>query len=712
MTYIDIFQNHFKIILPEFFFISAILIILIYGTLYNASVYYKYPILTYSIGYLSIQSLLITLWLTINAQQCWASSVVIFNNVLIMDDFTLFVKTIVLLGSLATIFISFNYILNQKMSARINEYMVLILFSTLSMLLVISSFDLISMYLAIELQSLSFYVLAAFQRNNEFSTEAGLKYFILGALASGLLLFGESLIYGFTGLTNFEELTKLISVLPETANSQTLSSSSSAIITWLAWFPFFSYNFTYIQIVTIGLFFIIIAFLFKISAVPFHLWTPDVYEGAPTSVTAFFSITPKIAVLALLLRLCMYTFYDLIDSWQFLIIFSSFLSMLIGTLGAIHQNKIKRLFAYSSIAHVGYLLISLGTGTIESIEALLIYAVLYTLTILNVFSIILVMSKENFNIHESKDDNLVASQLAELPKIHYQPTILHLRNITETYPLNDFLNFKNRQLKSSIGGDGKEAGVKKSEEEEAQNTSSKLGLTLQISSSKIKLFEKSYNSFKLRWTSLAQGNPIWDPYHALKQTTFPSSYILRGDESPEEYLKKQDIKTLSINDTRIITHFKTSNIMLGNQLRLPYFRGPKEKKTKYIKHITDFSTLAKTNPILALTAAIIFFSNAGIPPLAGFYGKLNVFLTAVENSMYFLALSGILCSVIGTFYSIRLVKIIYYHNMSEKKWNFYQPISKENAIILALTFFFTLFFFLSPSFLFITAHSAALSLCI
>ncbi len=158
----------------------------------------------------------ITLFLVINSLNIGPSSIVIFGNTLIVDDFTLFVKTMVLLGSLATILISFNYTLNQKMSARINEYMILILFSTLSMLLVVSSFDLISMYLAIELQSFSFYVLAAFQRNNEFSTEAGLKYFILGALASGLLLFGESLIYGFTGLTNFEELTKLISVLPET----------------------------------------------------------------------------------------------------------------------------------------------------------------------------------------------------------------------------------------------------------------------------------------------------------------------------------------------------------------------------------------------------------------------------------------------------------------------------------------------------------------
>lgn len=208
MTYIDIFQ--IKIIIPEFYFINAILIILIYGILYNASIYYKYPILTYSIGLLSIQSLLITLLLLTNNLNTNLSSIIIFNNVLIMDDFTLFSKYIIIISCIITIIISINYTLNQKISSRINEYLILILFSTLSMLLIISSFDLISMYLSIELQSLSFYVLAAFKRNNEYSTESGLKYFILGALSSGLLLFGETIIYGFTGLTNFEELTKFM----------------------------------------------------------------------------------------------------------------------------------------------------------------------------------------------------------------------------------------------------------------------------------------------------------------------------------------------------------------------------------------------------------------------------------------------------------------------------------------------------------------------
>lgn len=203
--------------------------------------------------------MLITLFLIVYGP--WASPAkraVIFNGALTIDAFGSLTQIIVLISAIATILMSFNYIKNQKMYARAHEYMVLILFSTLSMLFIVSSFDLISMYLAIELQSLSFYVLAAFQRNNEFSTEAGLKYFVLGALSSGLLLFGESLLYGFTGLANFEELARLFTLSPELA----LLSST----------PFQTASFfTFGDIIGISLLFILVAFLFKISAVPFHM---------------------------------------------------------------------------------------------------------------------------------------------------------------------------------------------------------------------------------------------------------------------------------------------------------------------------------------------------------------------------------------------------------------------------------------------------------
>jgi proton-translocating NADH-quinone oxidoreductase chain N len=393
MEHFDIFQNHFKTLIPELFFISSTFVLLLYGVIYNPSAYYKFPILTKPIGWLAIQTLFITVLLLVNHQT--EASSVILNNVLINDDFTLVIKTIILLSALSSILISLDYMGTKNQKINSFELILLILFSTLGMLFIISSYDLITMYLAIELQSLSFYVIAAFQRNNEFSTEAGLKYFILGALSSGILLFGESILYGFTGITNFEELCKLFTASKNPVNETFIADASYQL------YPEWIDKIAPSSAAVLGLFFILIAFLFKIGAVPFHMWTPDVYEGAPTSVTAFFAITPKIAIIALMLRLTIYTFYDLIEAWQLIIVICAFLSMFVGTFGAINQNKIKRLFAYSSIAHVGYLLIALSTGTIESIESLLVYIIIYILMIINVFGILLVMAKEDFHVHQS-----------------------------------------------------------------------------------------------------------------------------------------------------------------------------------------------------------------------------------------------------------------------------------------------------------------------
>lgn len=600
--------NQMEIIMyqPELYLMSAIMLILTYGTLYNASRKHRYPVMTYGIGYLCIQTLIITLALTGNgaaSMPAWGPSIAnvgILNGTLIVDTFATFVKTIVLIGTTITLLITIKYTLNKKMAARINEYMILILFGTLSALLLVSSFDLLSLYLAIELQSLSFYVLAAFQRNNEFSSEAGLKYFILGALSSGLLLFGESIIYGLTGITNFEELTKFLAG-PETSMISEMKIG-----------------------IPIGLSFISVAFLFKLSAVPFHLWTPDVYEGAPTSVTAYFAITPKIAILGLLIRLYMYTFYDWIESWQQIIMISALLSMFIGTLGAINQMKIKRLYAYSSIAHVGYLLIGLATGTIESIEAVLIYITLYVVVVMGTFSILLVMAKENFSIQKNYGYGY---------------------GYGNAYG-NGYGNGNgNGYGYGNVNGNGNGNGIYKPTERYLNYVTEGQG--------------------ELR-KKLIQGNPMWEP---------------------KEYLRREGKRSLKLSETR-------------------------GKIIKSGKHINEFSGLAKTNPILAFTAAMIFFSNAGIPPLAGFYGKLNVFLAAIENMQYVLALGGILCSVIGTFYSIRLVKIVYFHSIKEQTWQFYQSISKENGLVLGLTLAFTLFFCFAPSYLFLCAHSAALSLCI
>ncbi|CAM6002309.1 unnamed protein product [Sphagnum balticum] len=241
------------------------------------------------------------------------------------------------------------------------ESIILILMSTCSMLFMISAFDLITMYLAIELQSLCFYVLAASKRNSEFSTEAGLKYFILGAFSSGILLFGCSLIYGFTGVTNLEELAKIF-----TTPSSNLGSKVPLAV----------------------------GFLFKITAVPFHMWAPDVYEGSPTNITAFFSVAPKIAILANMLRVFMYSFYD--PMWQQLFVFCSVASMILGAFAALSQNKIKRLLAFSSIGHIGYLLIGFSCGTIEGIQSLLIGLFIYVFMTMNIFTVILALRQNRF----------------------------------------------------------------------------------------------------------------------------------------------------------------------------------------------------------------------------------------------------------------------------------------------------------------------------
>jgi NADH-quinone oxidoreductase subunit N len=233
------------------------------------------------------------------------------------------------------------------------------------MLCLVSTNDLLALYMSIELMSLSFYILASYKRNSEFSGEAGLKYFILGAFSSGLLLFGISLIYGFTGLTNFEELAKVLTGI----NSMTNTVSYSGILA--------------------GLLFLSISLLFKLAAAPFHMWSPDVYEGAPTPVTAFFSIVPKMAIFALLLRMFCSTFYDFLGFWQPIFLYTGVLSMIVGSLGALYQKKIKRLMAYSGIANVGYMLIGFSAGTVESMSGLILYLLIYVVMTIAFFSFIL-----------------------------------------------------------------------------------------------------------------------------------------------------------------------------------------------------------------------------------------------------------------------------------------------------------------------------------
>ncbi len=407
-----------------------------------------------------------------------------FFGMFVSDSFSIFMKCLVLIGAAVTLIMGMGFVKRENMNRF--EFPVLILFATLGMLLMISANDLIALYVGLELQSLSLYIVAAFRRESLRSSEAGLKYFVLGALSSGLLLYGCSMVYGFTGFTGFDEIAAAIGH----GGGDTHSATAIGIL--------------------IGLVFITAALAFKVSAVPFHMWTPDVYEGAPTPVTAFFAAAPKIAAMALLLRVLLGPFHELLVQWDQIIVFISIASMALGAFAAIGQSNIKRLIAYSSIGHIGYALVGLAAGTPEGVRGVLIYMAIYMVMSLGTFACILAM----------------------------------------------------------------------------------------------------------RW---------------------------RG---------------------------------------------------QMVEKIEDLAGLSKTNPAVALALAIFMFSMAGIPPLAGFFGKLYVFLAAIEEGMYGLAVIGVLTSAVGAYYYIRIVKVMYFDKPPE---SLDRPIGVELSSVLVGTGVVTLFFFAYPT---------------
>src|SRR6516162_2255964 len=287
---------------------------------------------------------------------------VAFYGMFVTDAFARFMKALVLIGSAVTILIAMRY--NEEQGMARFEFPVLILLSTTGMMVMISANDLITLYVGLELQNLALYVVAGFNRDSVRSSEAGLKYFVLGALSSGMLLYGASLIYGFTGTTAFVDLTKLMT------GAATVETG-----------------------ILIGLVFVVVGLAFKVSAVPFHMWTPDVYEGAPTPVSAFFAVAPKLAALALFIRFMIAPFGPLIAEWRQVIVFLSIASMVLGAVAAIAQENIKRLMAYSSISHVGYLLIGLATGTSEGIRGVLVYLTIYLFMTVGSWAVILCMRR-------------------------------------------------------------------------------------------------------------------------------------------------------------------------------------------------------------------------------------------------------------------------------------------------------------------------------
>ena len=337
-------------ILPELFLSITVMILLMLGVFIKKS--FKL------VNLLVILSLIFAVVLVLNQPN---EIIKIFNGSYIVDKLSIFMKVLTLLFCLFVLLLSKEYIKNNSINKI--EYPIIILASTLGMLLMISSYDLIIFYLGLELQSLCLYILASFKREDERSTEAGLKYFVLSALASGLLLYGCSLIYGFTGSTNFEII------------SANLSEANTGAV--------------------FGIVFVIVGLAFKVSAVPFHMWTPDVYEGSPTSVTSFFALVPKIAALTVFIRFLYVPFINVINHWQTIIIFLSIASMILGAFAAIGQSNIKRLMAYSSIGHMGYALAGLAPGTSSGIQSTIIYLTIYLVMNLGAFGCIFVLKREN-----------------------------------------------------------------------------------------------------------------------------------------------------------------------------------------------------------------------------------------------------------------------------------------------------------------------------
>jgi len=432
-------MTNLALVFPEIFLSLSIMFLLILGVFKKNS--------SKLIQNISLIILLVTSVITLN-ETLGIQETLLFNSSVVIDYLSSFMKIVTLLAAFLVLVISSNYLKNLKIFKI--EYPILILSSVLGMMIMISSNDLIVFYMGLELQSLALYVLATFNRDQLKSSEAGLKYFVLSALSSGLLLYGCSLIYGFTGSTNFNII----------ANQ--LNSNEYAI--------------------TFGIVFILVGLAFKISAVPFHMWAPDVYEGSPTSVTLFFTMVPKIAALTVFIRFLYVPFLNLIDQWQMILIFLSIASMLFGAIAAIGQTNLKRLIAYSSIGHVGYTLAGVATGSNDGIQSSVIYITIYILMNLGLFSCLLMMKRNN----------------------------------------------------------------------------------------------------------------------------------------------------------------------------------------KYFEDIEDLSGLSKNHPLMSLSLLVILFSLAGIPPLAGFFAKFYIFKSVLEQSMYFLAIVGLLSTVVAAFYYLRIIKIMYFDKEKEK----------------------------------------------
>ena len=344
-----------KLLIPEIFLSISIFSLLMIGVFIKNSFETVYR--------LSIFVIFLILLIILSGDN---ESAKIFSESFVVDKFSLYSKTLILISTFFVLLISKRYIVDIKNNKF--EYPIIVLLSLLGMFVMVSSNDLILFYLGLELQSLALYILASIDRDNIKSSEAGIKYFVLGALSSGLLLYGCSLMYGFTGSTNFEEI----------------ASNSGDF-----------------NVATIfGMVFILVGLAFKVSAVPFHMWTPDVYQGSPTSVTSFFSVVPKVAGIAIFIKFMYLPFREVLNEWQYILVFMSIASMILGAVAAMGQTNIKRLMAYSSIGHIGYAIAGIATGTESGFKSTLVYISIYVVMNIGAFACILLMKREGKYLEE------------------------------------------------------------------------------------------------------------------------------------------------------------------------------------------------------------------------------------------------------------------------------------------------------------------------
>lgn len=392
-------------LLPEIFLGISIIYLIIHGTF--VSVNTKYLLVQNSVLYLSVLILGLFCFLLLN-NNIEFNSYLIFNNTIIVDYLGVISKIWIAIISIFCFLMIRTYLVRQKINFF--EYSVLILFALLGIFFICSSNDLITAYLAIELQSLSFYMMAAFKRDSAFSVDAGLKYFVLGAFSSSLFLFGSSILYGVCGTTNFEDLKDLFSVLYWNYGNISQVSNDT----------FVKHIFIDGGLIQFALVFIFVSLLFKLAVAPFHLWSLDVYEQSPTSSTFFFAIVPKLGIFILLIRIFYLSFFEYAIKWRYYIVILAILSIIIGSFAGLEEKKLKSLLVYSSISHMGYTLVAFSAGTFEGMQMLFSYLFLYMLGGLCIWSIFLLLPlKSTYTKKQNKD-------LADLRSLHKANSILAL----------------------------------------------------------------------------------------------------------------------------------------------------------------------------------------------------------------------------------------------------------------------------------------------